>query len=61
MFRGFSVAINVSCISDRPTLYGGLPLAFYTAAADQYPSVTLIFNKKLLDADLDLGKLKFME
>ncbi|XP_015121846.1 kynurenine 3-monooxygenase [Diachasma alloeum] len=30
-------------------------------AADQYPSVTLIFNKKLVDADLDLGKLKFID
>ncbi|XP_011311791.1 kynurenine 3-monooxygenase [Fopius arisanus] len=30
-------------------------------AADQYSSVTLIFNKKLIDADLDHGKLKFID
>ncbi|XP_034934956.1 kynurenine 3-monooxygenase isoform X2 [Chelonus insularis] len=30
-------------------------------AADKYPSVTLIFNKKLVEADLDLGKLKFLD
>ncbi|CAG5107845.1 Similar to kh: Kynurenine 3-monooxygenase (Anopheles gambiae) [Cotesia congregata] len=28
-------------------------------AADEYPSVTLFFNHKLLEADLDNGKLKF--
>ena len=30
-------------------------------AADEYPCVDLHFNKKLLDADLDNGKLKFLE
>lgn len=30
-------------------------------AAEEYPSVTLIFNKKLINAHLDEGKLEFIE
>ena len=30
-------------------------------AADKYPEVNLFFNKKVVDADLDNGKLKILE
>lgn len=40
-----------------------IPSIFYilSIAAEKYPKVQINFNKKLVDADLDKGKMKFLK
>lgn len=33
----------------------------YISAAEKYPEVTLHFNEKLIDADLEKGKIKMLK